>query len=76
MQMEQGMGSDVTNFFKKILSTISYGLIWLIAAVTAGIYFKLGWRGNGPLLPVILFYTIAAISFFLLLRYFYKLWKK
>ena len=74
--MEQGWDPEVTNFFRKILMTISYGLIWLIALTTAGIYFKLGWKGDKPLIYVILFYTIGVVTLVILLRYYYRLWKK
>ena len=75
--MEQGMGPEVRKFFRKILNTLSYGLIWLIAVVTAGIYYKLGWRADDkPVIYVILFYIAAVVSLFFLLRYFYKLWKE
>jgi hypothetical protein len=74
--MEQGWDPEVRQFFKKIISTISYGLIWLITTATAGIYFQLAWRGNRPLIAPILFYVLAAVTLFALLRYFYQLWKK
>jgi hypothetical protein len=74
--MEQGWDPEIKIFFKKILSTISFGLVWLIAVVSAGIYYKLGWQGDKPLIYVILFYIVAITSFFFLLRYYYRLWKK
>jgi uncharacterized membrane protein len=73
---ERGMDPEVKRFFKKIISTISYGLLWLMAVATAGIYYKLGWRENGPIFPVLLFYGIAVAGLFVLLRYYYNLWKK
>jgi hypothetical protein len=74
--MEQGWDPEVKRFFKKIISTISYGLLWMMSVATAGIYFRLGWQGDKPLVYTILFYSIAAVSFFLLLRYYYNLWRK
>lgn len=74
--MEQGWDPEVKKYFKKILSTISWGLIWLIAVVSAGIYYKLGWKESKPILYVALFYIAAITSFFFLLRYYYRLWKK
>ena len=72
---EQGWDPEVKKYFLKILSTISYGLLWLMSTVTAGIYFELGWTGIRPLYAVILFYVIAVAAFILLLRYYYRLWK-
>ena len=74
--MESGWDPEVVKYFRKILSTISYGLIWLIAMVYAGIYNKLAWQEDKPLIYVVLFYIVAAVSFFFLLLYYYRLWKK
>jgi hypothetical protein len=74
--MESGWDPEVKKYFRKILSTISYGLIWLISIVYAGIYYKLAWQEDKPIIYVILFYAAAAVSFFFLLFYFYRLWKK
>jgi hypothetical protein len=73
--MEQGWDPDVKRFFVKILNTLSYGLIWMIAVCTAGIYYGLGSTENNRLIYVILFYSCAVISLLLLLRYYYHLWK-
>lgn len=73
--MEQGWDPEVKRFFRKIISSLSYGLLWMMTMATAGIYFKLGTRENSPLFAVILFYAGAIISLFFLLRYYYKTWK-
>jgi hypothetical protein len=73
---EQGWDPEVKKFFQKIISTISYGILWLMSTVTAGIYFQLGWTGQRPLYAVVLFYIIAVVAFILLLRYYYRLWNK
>ena len=73
--MEQGWDPEVKRFFQKIISTITYGLLWLGASVTAGLYFRLAWDGSKPLIFIILFYVCDAVGLFLLLRYYYKIWK-
>ncbi len=73
--MEQGWDPDVKKYFVRILNTISIGLFWMMASVTAGIYFKLGYRTDRPLIWVILFYIILVASLAGLIRYFYKIWK-
>jgi hypothetical protein len=73
---EQGWDPEVKKYFLKIISTISYGIFWLMSTVTAGIYFQLGWTRERPLYAVVLFYIIAVVAFLLLLRYYYRLWKK
>lgn len=70
------MEPEVRRFFQKILSTISYGLLWLMATATAGLYFRLAWPDARPLFAVILFYGLAVAALFVLLRYYYTLWKK
>jgi hypothetical protein len=74
--MEQGWDPEIKSFFQKIISTISFGILWLVGMVTGGIYFKLAWQEHKPLIYVILFYVCAVTSFFFLLRYYYKIWKK
>ena len=40
--MERGWDPEVKRYLKKIIQTISWGLLWLMAGVTGGIYFELG----------------------------------
>jgi hypothetical protein len=75
MEQEQGWDPDVKQFFLKILNTLCYGLIWLIAICTAGIYYGLGSTENSKLIYVLLFYFVAVITLLLLLRYYYRLWR-
>jgi hypothetical protein len=73
--MEQGWDPEVKRYFRKIISSFSYGLLWLMSAVTAGLYYGLAYRKDVPVVFVILFYVFLLGSLFLLLRYFYRLWK-
>jgi predicted membrane channel-forming protein YqfA (hemolysin III family) len=73
--MEQGWDPKVTGMFKKILNSISFGLIWMIACATAGLYFKLAYVDGKPDAGNIIFYVLMATTLFLLLRYLYKTWK-
>jgi hypothetical protein len=74
--MERGWDPDVKRFLLKVLNSLSLGLAWLIACATAGIYFKLGYRGNRPFIYTIFFYTGMLTTLFFLLRYLYNTWKK
>jgi Na+-driven multidrug efflux pump len=74
--MEQGWDPEVKNYFVRILNTIAYFLLWLMSAVTAGIYFRLGYRTEKPFIFTILFYVLLLTSLALLLRYYYRVWKK
>ncbi len=72
--MEQGWDPEVIKYFRKILNTIVFGLLWLMAALTAGLYFGLAYHPD--ILYEVLFYSGLSISLVLLIRYYYRLWKK
>lgn len=73
--MEQGMDPELKKFFLRIMYTISWGIFWLGAFVAAGLYFRLAWDNQQPLIARILFYVGAVTSLFFLLRYYYRIWK-
>jgi hypothetical protein len=72
--MEQGWDPEVKKYFQKILSTLGYGLLWVMGALTSGLYFGLAYHAN-PLFSAI-FYILFGGSLFLLIRYYYRKWKK
>ena len=74
--MEQGWDPDVKKFFRKILYSVFYALLWMIACSTAGIYYQLAYRNGQPLIYTIFFYIGMAITLALLLRWYYRTWKK
>jgi membrane protein YdbS with pleckstrin-like domain len=74
--MESGWDPDVKKFFVQILNSIAWGLIWMIAAATAGLYFELGYTNGKPLIYTIIFYVAAIGSLLLLLKYLYNIWKE
>jgi len=74
--MEQGWDPDVKKYFRKILNTVFLGLLWMTGCATAGIYYQLGYRTGKPFIYTILFYAVMVISLALLLRWFYRTWKK
>jgi hypothetical protein len=73
--MEQGWDPEIKKFFKKIILSISLGLMWMMASATAGLYFGLAYSNGRPVIYTILFYTVVAITLFLLILYLYKTWK-
>jgi hypothetical protein len=74
--MEHGWDPEVKKYFQKILNTIFVGLLWMVAVATAGIRYELAWQtAEKSSISVYIFYAIAVITFLLLLRYYYKLWK-
>jgi hypothetical protein len=74
--MEQGWDPEVRKFFRKILNSISFGLLWMMSMVTAGIYFQLAYSGGKPVIYTIIFYVVMMGSLAALLWYFYRTWKK
>lgn len=74
--MERGWDPEVKKYLRKVLQTISLGLLWLMTGVTAGIYFELGHTNGKLVIGTILFYAVMAISLVMLIRYLYKMWKK
>ena len=73
--MEQGWDPEVKHFFKKILNTISAGLLWMMGAAAAGLYFGLAIPKEHIAVSNIIFYVVLLISFGFLIRYFFKTWK-
>lgn len=73
--MQQPWDSDVKSFFKKILNTIGWGLLWLMAAVTAGLFFELAYTNGKPLAYTIIYYIVLVFTLGLLIRYLYRTWK-
>lgn len=74
--MERGWDPDVKKYLKKVMGSISFGLLWLMAGVTAGIYYELAYSNGKPVIYTVLFYAGMLISLLLLIRYLYHTWKK
>ena len=75
MEPEQGMDKEVKKYFRKILNSISWGVIWLLSLLTLGIYHKLAFIGKNPIGYNILFYSFSVISLIGLIYYYFRLWK-
>lgn len=74
--MESGWDPEVKKYFRKILNSISMGLIWMMSMVTAGIYFQLAYSDGRPVIYTILFYIVLLVTLAMLIFYFYKTWRK
>ena len=72
--MEQGWDPEVKKYFRKILNTIGFGLLWLMTALTIGLYWGLAHHSNK--LYTLIFYFGLLVSLFFLVRYYYKIWRK
>lgn len=69
------MDPEVLKYFKKILNSFSLGLLWLLAASTAGLYFGLALFSHSPHWYNFVFYALLLTSFAGLLWYFYRVWR-
>ncbi len=65
---------DVWNFLRKILSSISISLLWLLINSTIGIGLNYAFFENKPSLGNYIFYAWFLISFIFLLRYLFRKW--
>jgi hypothetical protein len=66
---------EVKKYFRKILYSISWSLILLIAALTFGLYHQLAFIGKNPSLYNILFYCFFLIGLTFLVRYLIRTWR-
>lgn len=74
--MEQGMDPEIKELFRKILNSLAWFLIWLMAGISAGLYYGLAFTGSAPVWATVLYYVLLLLSFGVLLRYFFRTWKK
>jgi hypothetical protein len=74
-EYNSGMDPEMRRYFRKIMSSFSWGAMWLISISTLGIFFQLGFVAEGFKWYNILFYVILIGSLVMLLRYYYKMWK-
>jgi hypothetical protein len=73
--MERGIDPEVKKYFRKILYSLFFGLLWLVAGITAGVYYELAFFNDNPVPSGIYYFGLAA-SLFFLLRYYVKAWSK
>ena len=74
--MEEPSWEQVKRYFRKIMNSFVFGLLWMLMAATAGLYFRLGYVDERIQWYNVVFYMLLAISFALLLWFYYKTWKE
>jgi uncharacterized membrane protein len=70
-----GNPPDVRRYFRKILNSLTFTLLWLMNVFTFGLFFRLAFTDEGVQWYTLLFYGLALVSFALLMRYLYRTWK-
>jgi len=71
-----GLEPEVQDFLKRIVSSLFLGLFWLMLNMTLGIYFGLLFVNRKISTGNIIFYIFLLGSLFLLIRFYYRTWKK
>ena len=70
------MDPEVTRYFRKIINSFSWGLIWMLTMAMIGLYYKLALFDGGFAWYNALFYVGFMATFLLLFRYYYRTWRK
>lgn len=70
------MEPEVREYLKRILNTISVGLLWMLINSTAGIMFGYAFTNGHLHTGNIIFYAWFVISLAFFIRYIVKLWSK
>lgn len=70
--MERGWDPEIKSFFKKLINSISLGLLWLLTGLTAGLYHGLAFKGG---IAGILFYVVMLVLLGLYIRTMIRTWK-
>lgn len=70
-----GMEDETRNFLVLIMHTTALIIIWMMANVLIGIYFKLGLFEDKPSLKNYIYYSFLLISLFFLFIHLRKKWR-
>jgi len=73
---DSGMDPEVKLYFRKIMKSFSAALLWMMLAIVPGLFFKLGYLQYGVPWYNAVFYIVLLLTLFLLLRFYYNLWRK
>ena len=74
-EYSRGMDPEIKKYFRKIINSFSFGLLWLLGIVTAGIFFQLAMIRDGIKWYNVIFYLAATVSLAPLIRFYLKTWK-
>lgn len=70
-----GFDPQLRRYFRKIVNTTVFLLLWVLAASMAGLYYQLALPVNGWRWQNAVFYLLLFASLFLLIRFLYRTWK-
>jgi uncharacterized protein with PQ loop repeat len=69
-----GMEEETRDFLVLIVNTIALVLLWMIANVLAGIYFKLAFFSGHPGVWNIVYYVLSFGTLFIIIRHLKRKW--
>ncbi|MBX9782698.1 MAG: hypothetical protein K2X48_05305 [Chitinophagaceae bacterium] len=70
-----GMEPEAQEFLKRIVQTVSVGMLFLLLHMTFGIYFNWAFFEGTPSTGNIIYYIILLLSLTGLIYFYYRLWK-
>lgn len=70
-----GIEPETRDFLKRIIQTISVGMLFLLLHMTFGLYFNWAFFEGSPRTGNIIYYTILLLSLTGLIYFYYRLWK-
>lgn len=73
--MSAGIEPEVKDFLKRILQTVSMGMLFLIVHMTFGLYLNWGFYEEKITVGNVIYYIFLILSLVGLLLYYNKLWK-
>ena len=70
-----GMEPEAQEFLKRIVQTVSVGMLFLLLHMTFGLYLNWGFFEGSPTIGNIIYYFVFLASFAGLIYFYYRLWK-
>jgi len=74
--MSTGIEPEIKEFLRRILQTVSMGMLFLLTHMTFGLYLNWGFYDEHISIGNIIYYIFLLASFGGLLYYYYRLWRK
>ncbi len=70
-----GMEPEAQDFLKRIVQTVSVGMLFLLLHMTFGLYLNWGFFEGSPTIGNIIYYLVFLASLAGLIYFYYRLWK-
>jgi hypothetical protein len=70
-----GMEPEAQDFLKRIVQTVSVGMLFLLLHMTFGLYLNWGFFEGSPTIGNIIYYIVLLASLAGLIYFYYRLWK-